>query len=83
MMVLFEIFVFVVALAGIGLGALELYYRQQRELATLQSRSSDHRMESLEHKIDGLTQLVYQQTIALDGVPRLPADERLEERIRV
>lgn len=73
--------VFVLGVIALAMGAMELVFKHQRELAAIRRNSSDNQIAALEQKIDDLTQLVYQQTIALDGAPRLSADERLTERI--
>lgn len=72
--------IFILAVLGMAMGAFELYLKHKREMAVLKSSSSDHRIVALEQKIDDLAQLVYQQTIALDGV-RPVVSERVHERV--
>jgi len=75
--------VFILGVIALAMGAMELMFKHQRELATIRRSASDNRMEALEQKIDELTQLVYQQTIALDGAHHPSTPDRLSERIGV
>ncbi len=75
--------VFVLGVIALGMGAMELVLKHQRELASIRRNSSDNQIAALEQKIDDLTQLVYQQTIALDGAHHATVPDRLTERIGV